>query len=286
MNNDKIAMEQKIKTSYIEYGILKPGRIFQKNFPSVGGDFEIQADNMTFIVHLDEQNRIAFKKWPGWSKVKQGDTIILYELISGRKYRLEHISRSSGFSTVITKTQKGEYNDNYDEEQKQIIEIIKKEFEGLNEIEDGDWNKYKGAITTRVIISHIKPYLPENLTIVGHDYFIRRNSNEWDAMIVKKDALPHPIFNTYKLADVKAVIEIKLSGFYDRTKSSDGIKKLRNNFNKMKVRGIKSMLVVIRTASEIADREINAFALSNWNWKTNNYKKEWKRLVEFIRGIE
>lgn len=284
MQNEKIAMKQKVLASYIKYGVLCPGREFKENFPPVGERFIIQADNMSFLVHIDEQNRIAFKKWPNWDKVKLGDTIILYELTSGKQYRVEHISGSSVCSTTNSEVQKEESWGKYDEEQKQIIDMIKKEVEGLNKIEDKDWKKYKGAITAHVIISHIKPYLPDNLTIVGHDYFIYRHRTEWDAMIVKKNAKPHLYLNTYEPDDVKAVIEIKQSGFYDKIQEVIDLDyKLRKLEEK---HGIKGMVVVCSTSGKINFRGIkNPFVLSR-NSNINNYRGEWKRLLDFVKELE
>jgi hypothetical protein len=91
---EKIALKQKILYSYIKWGILYPGKEFKENFPEVNVPFNILADNKRFRVHMESHNRIAFKKWADWRKVKPGDTIILYELNPKQEYRLEHIPAS------------------------------------------------------------------------------------------------------------------------------------------------------------------------------------------------
>lgn len=270
-------MKQKIKSSYIKYGILYPGKDFKGNFPKINVPFTILADNERFIVHIDKANRIALKKWTNWSKVKPGDTITLYELAPKKKYRLEHTPKRSGHYPTHITAEKDERYDKYNSEQEEIVKTIKEEIKDLKE----GYNKYKGDMTAQVIISHISKYLPTHLKIVGHDYFIHKHPTEWDAMIVKKDAKTH--FNTYDPKDVKVVIETKESGFREKD-----IPILKSNFNKIKSKlpKIKCLLIIARCANKKHIKPFeNAYIFSGYGWVVKNYLGKWKDLVEFVKKL-
>jgi hypothetical protein len=299
----KIAMKQRISASYIKWGVLYPGKEFKINFPPINVPFTIVADNESIKVHMEKDNKIAFKNWSGWRKIKSGDVIVLRELIPKKKYILKHIPEIPERSLKNRTSQKQTRDDTYDKEQMKIVTTIKREVENLgtegeNKRKKTGWAKYKGNIAAQVLISYIKPYLKsKNLKIVGHDYFIHGWPTELDAMIIKKGAKPHPRFNTYETNDVKVVIEIKESGIYNFKKS---IKKIKSDIKNMQDKNIKEIVVVIKTSQKKPIKrnlKNSSFVLfNNIDWKLNMDKwkdvvdskintGEWKRLVSFLNKL-
>jgi hypothetical protein len=167
------------------------------------------------------------------------------------------------------------YDDKYSKEQEEIVKRVKKEVYGK---EGNEWYKYKGNITAQIVISHLKNHLPKHLKIVGHNYFIYNSKKEYDAMIVKRNAIDY--YNTHKLKDVAAVIEIKLGGFFKKQDIHD----LAEEFRKIRC---KSALILVKGKDKKEARKMmrNVFAFSNNHWNTENFLGEWQKLVDFIKNL-
>jgi hypothetical protein len=164
-------------------------------------------------------------------------------------------------------------------EQKEIIETIKKEITNLG---DG-WNKYKGNMVAQIIIEFLKKYLPANLTIVGHNYFIYNYPTEFDALIVKTNAQTH--YNSYEPNDVIVAIEIKQSGF----RSDDEAKSQYELFIKLrrKFPNIKCLLIVANCThpKQIRRFQQDAYILSGSNWSLKKYVNAWENLIDLIKKL-
>lgn len=240
------------------------------NVPKYSSEYFYIYDNngKRYNARLEEQNRIFCPEWYKEYNATTGDEVII-DIRNGRAIISPAEQTRASYSPQ-------DQANKYDAEQEKIIKEIEREVRN----KDNSWNKYKGDITAQIIIGYLKKYLPANLRIVGHDYFIHNHRKEYDAMIVKGDAQTYQNTNTYELKDVIAVIEMKESGF----RSDEDVNALQSEFEKTKC---KSLLVVARCAKKEPVRRIeNAFILSGWGWTMQNCLGAWKGLVDFVKNLK
>lgn len=165
--------------------------------------------------------------------------------------------------------------DKRDKEQYNIIEEIRNKIVGKSK-------KYKGAVVAEIIMNHLEKYVPNNYTIVGHNYFIHGIPDELDAMIVKKDRAT--LRNIYEPGDVKAILEIKMSGFFNTEKANDKLlvfKKIQHKYSNIRCILISARIKGYNQVKNFSD----VFVLSNWNWNMSKYSGTWKDLANYIKNI-
>ncbi|MBA7516830.1 hypothetical protein ES705_08879 [subsurface metagenome] len=245
-------------------GYLVPSDIvkkFSKYFTGDGSHFPLAIDpNINRIEYYGVHQDISMYRKSGKTEIKS--RINSY----GRPSLPNDIKQLPNSHTNLSK---------FDREQLDIIEEIQKRTKGKTK-------KYKGAVVAEIIINHLRKYVPNNYVIVGYNYFIQDIHEEIDAMIVTKSS--KIVSKIYKPDDIQAILEIKMSGFFNQDKA-DGMllffKKIQNRY-----RNIKSILISARIKDYKQIRKFsNAFILSNWSWDISKYIGSWKKLVDLIVGL-
>jgi len=105
-------------------------------------------------------------------------------------------------------------------EQEQILLLLRLEPWGLRKKNEkgkrGQWNKFNGDVTNRVIIAYLNRHLPPHYKAVGPGVYIYGFEKELDILIVNRDAKPLGFTNAYRKEDSRLVIEVKASGLFCR----------------------------------------------------------------------
>jgi len=93
-----------------------------------------------------------------------------------------------------------------------MIDKIRDEYRGRGL----SWNRFRGDVTARIVAHYLKQHIPEDVKIVQLAW-IEGCANEFDILIVDKDAKPIDFTSAYPKDQVRLLIEVKASGiFYKR----------------------------------------------------------------------
>jgi hypothetical protein len=96
-------------------------------------------------------------------------------------------------------------------EQARILRTVDRSSKSLK---GREWTKYKGDIVARIIAHYLKNHIPKGFKISDPYAYIAGSGTEYDYLIVKNDSSQTSFSNAYKLSDVYATLEIKLSGIF------------------------------------------------------------------------
>jgi hypothetical protein len=171
-------------------------------------------------------------------------------------------------------------------------------------------NKLFGDICVRLFAQFIKDKIPQKFRIAPINAYIENFPNEFDILIVKKDAVPISIpvgenvnieTNVYKPEDVRLGIEVKALGVFGNLKRfREGVTHLKENFENIKKSNnhidfiyftFRETTKVKRKGSIIYFNETikclapyNAFCLSNSRTGEETEDK-WIGLLEFLNNL-
>lgn len=125
-------------------------------------------------------------------------------------------------------------------EQEEIVDCIDKirdEFRGRGL----GWNRFRGDAISRVIAQYIGKHLPPNIKVV-REAWVAGCENEFDLLIVNKDADPLGFTSAYSRDQVHLLIEVKGSGvFYKREQVKE---RLSRKFDEWKTKTGKHVLYI------------------------------------------
>jgi hypothetical protein len=105
-------------------------------------------------------------------------------------------------------------SDDFDIEQKEIVEIIRtKERSETSGGMGFEWNKFNGDLACRVVKEFLRRRLPNKLKVVGPNVYVDGYPTEFDLLLVTESAIPAAFTNAYSHGDVRFVIEIESHGY-------------------------------------------------------------------------
>lgn len=172
----------------------------------------------------------------------------------------------------------------FDEEQEEILSKIA----GLRRKNTyrGQWNKFLGDVTNRIIIHYLNGHLPYKFVARGPGVYIEDVARELDIIVVDKDAEANELTNAYQKKDVHLVVEVKTTGvFYKKVEASYIMrKKLQGFLNELG--GIPMLYLTAHESERMSWETVEAYGekaffleLGVRGGKRIN-KGEWKRFVE------
>jgi hypothetical protein len=108
-------------------------------------------------------------------------------------------------------------SDDFDIEQKEIVEIIRtKERSETSGGMGFEWNKFNGDIACRVVKEFLRRRLPNKLKVVGPNVYVDGYPTEFDLLLVTESAIPAAFTSAYTHRDVRFVIEMSSHGDMSR----------------------------------------------------------------------
>lgn len=181
----------------------------------------------------------------------------------------------------------------FENEQKEIVDLVNKRKKGLAMSIGfkGKWNKYVGDVTNRVIIHYLAKYVPDNCLVVGPAVYIEGIGNEFDILIVDKNAEPVDFSSAYPRDSVRSAIEVKERGFfYKKAEADQHIGQARDRIIK-NIGDIPLLYITVHESESImrATRRVygdDAFFLSTGS--PNHLQiitHEWQRFAETVQEI-
>jgi len=164
-----------------------------------------------------------------------------------------------------------------------LVDEIRKEFGGRGL----SWNRFRGDAISRVVAYYLEKHLPNDIKVV-RSAWVAGCENEFDLLIVDKDAEPLGFTNAYPKDHVRLLIEVKGSGvFYKRDEVKERLSKM---FEKWKNNTGKPTLYISIWEAKAHAKEVwealgrdSAFIFEvenediNWN--------EWERFLEKLNAL-
>jgi len=82
-------------------------------------------------------------------------------------------------------------------------------------------NRFRGDAISRIVQHYLQKHLPEDVKI-GRSAWVEECGNEFDLLIVIKDAKPKGSTGAYRKEDAHLIIEVKGSGVFYRREDDKG----------------------------------------------------------------
>jgi len=149
----------------------------------------------------------------------------------------------------------------------------------------GQWNKFLGSITSKIISAHLQKHLPKNVKIIKLGY-VEGFEREIDLLIVDRNAEPAKFTDAFPQERVRVLVEVKTSGLYYKKKEvgqklSKELKyihtKTRIPVSYISFYEVRSFIEEIQRS--ISNNSISAFILHDWD---NLRLGEWKLFVNWV----
>jgi hypothetical protein len=179
----------------------------------------------------------------------------------------------------------------FDKEQSEMLEYVRAlRLPKEKSYKKGEWNKYVGDVTNRVVVESLAKHLPRGCRAIGPGAYVEGISTEFDMLIVKSSIAPAKFTNAYPRVSVLAAVEVKKTGVLDKKDLAEDM--MREHRQKL-VDALKEIPLFYITFHE-SERLIattkkvyrdNACFMSTGTNYGIVVSGEWKRFVELILSV-
>ena len=108
-----------------------------------------------------------------------------------------------------------------DAEQIEMVDYVRKLAPSEKVHRKGEWNKFFGDVTNRLVLEGIAKHIPKDFAATGPGSYIEGIASEFDALIVKKGTLPAKLTNAFHRSSVLLAIEVKRRGVFYKKEEAE-----------------------------------------------------------------
>ena len=163
------------------------------------------------------------------------------------------------------------------------VNEIRREYKGRGL----SWNRFRGDAISRIVEHYLQKHLLNDIKVV-RSAWVEECGNEFDLLIVSKDAKPKVFTGAYRKEDVHLIIEVKGSGVFFRRE--DVKKRLSEMFHKLRNMTQKPLLYLSFWEAKSHAKEVTE-ALSKdtaFIFQVGNEEvdiTEWERFLERVNTL-
>lgn len=179
----------------------------------------------------------------------------------------------------------------FDREQVEMVDYIKNlSYPKEESHKKGEWNKYFGDVTNRLVVESLNNHLPKDYLAIGPGAYVEGTSHEFDILIVRKNVSPVRFTNAYPRTSVLAAVEVKKTGIIEKKEQAE--EKMRKHRKRLveSIKGIPLFYITFHESEKLIYATKAVFGDSAFFMSTGtNYgmiiSGEWKRFVETVLSV-